>query len=372
MTSSFYLTPLVLPPKTKAKARSNASNYPLFIQLSSLIEDPFWQTTFSKIGMDVIPSGFSIRQDCLTSRRNNKTFKLQLIINNVNDAQGLRGLNPSFLPLLASTDTKGFIDVNNVNINVLSLITPTTHQNSNLATPSVYQNSNLATPSVYQNSNLATPNFYYNNSYLTPPMALATPLTYNINLNNNIPTPVVNASPVIDLTTVPILELASVYLSPKLLQQNTVESYLLQAFILSIIRFFKDYGGLYSPNDYKRFSNNQLKQSKAVITNWSELDKANQKQLMEQFFCREVSKLPYDNWQQEYAKTQLLLYYYYGNISSDQIVFERGQIQSIIGLNLAEGLPIVMAPKKSRSATAKPIEDPLVKHWKKYWSMTIE
>ena len=310
--------------------------------------------------MDIIPSGFTIRQDCLTSRRNNKTFKLQLIVNSVNEAQGLRGLNPSFLPLLASTDTKGFIDNNNVNINVLSLITPSVSQQSN------------TTPRVSQNLSLTTPSYYYNNSYLTPPTALATPLTYNINLNNSIPTPVVNNSPVIDLATVPVLELASVYLSPKLLQQNTTESYLLQAFILSIIRFFKDYGGLYSPNDYKRFSNNQLKQSKNTITNWSDLDKASQKQLMEQFFCREVSKLAYDSWQQEYAKTQLLLYYYYGNINSDQIIFNRGQIQSIVGLNLAEGLPIVMAPKKSKSTAAKPIEDPLQKHWKKYWSMTVE
>lgn len=373
MTASFYLAPLSIPVRTKSKSRSNASHYPLFSQLSSLIEDPFWQMTFSKIGMDNIPTGFNIRQGYLTCRRNNKTFKLQLIINGVNESQGLAGLNLIFLPLFAATETNGFIDNSNNNVNILNLITPGPWTPS-LRTPSL-QTPSLQTPALSRTSStndLSRTNSI--NDLSRNNIALATPLTYNINLSNTsqmaITHPQVNTNQTVN--AMPVLESASFYLTSRLLQQQSMEFYLLQAFIIAIIQFFKDYGGIYSPNDYKRFSNNQLKQNRTTVANWIDLDKTSQKQLMEQFFCKEVSKLPYDSWQQEYAKTQLLLYYYYGNINTDQIVFEHGQIQQIRGLNLAEGLPMVVAPKKSRSAAAKPIEDPLLKHWKKYWSAIVE
>ena len=282
---SFYLMPISAPSKPRAKSRSSANQYPIFLQLSYLICDPFWQNVFKQMAVNNLPNSFTIKKNQLTHRKGGvNTFSLHLVVTDVNDALGLNGLNSNLIPYVNACATQLYINCG----------------------------SQCGAQMVSDSENKA-----------------------------------------------------AFYIVGYLINSCTVESNLLQKYILDVIEFLKQHAGLYSPSDYQRFHLHQNVKPKTEKLAWSDLDKNIKKNLYDDYVNYELSKLTLNSWQREYIRTQLSLYYSYGQVKDEHVVFVDGKITQICGIDLNKEIPnLSIILTKSRSSTIKTNEDPLIRRWR--------
>lgn len=300
MSGSFYLTPLAAPAKPRAKSRSSANMYPIFLQLSYFIQDRFWQNIFKQMAANNLPNSFMIKKNQLIHHKGNtSTFSLQLVVIGVNEELGLNGLNNNFIPYVNACSTQLYT----------------------VPRVEIINNGTMAEPLIITSEQL--------------------------NLEN---------------------DKSLFYIINYLLTSATIESTLLQRYILEIIDFFKKHAGIYSPNDYQRFHTHQLSQQpRNNKIEWIHLDKNIRRNLYDEFVNCEISKLALTPWQRNYVKTQLNLYYCYGQVKDEHVVLTDGKITAIAGINLSVGIPtFANVFTKSRSSNTKPTEDPLIKRWRNW------
>ena len=328
----FYLcsTPTA---KGKARSRVNASQYPVFSQLSQFISDPYWQTQLRQISINNLPLNFSIRQNALCCRSGTKTFKIPLIFAGINDMTGLNSLNPNLLQIYQQSYYIPVMSpVTSMAPGILErpIITPMRDLHSSLP-------SNKPLVSTMLSSRIGGDN---------PIVSTAIPAQW---LENPEPNPN-----------------ARYYVIPQIQVQKEMDSVILQNYIVYIIQFLQERGNLHSPADQQRQQDRHASYS-SVAMKWENLDRGTRRTMYENYLDKLANLMNLPSEYREPFKVHMRLYEYYNGLQAENVILRDDEIAEIRGIDFSQGLPALKAIK-GHSSTSKAMNDLAIKHWRKYLS----